>query len=119
MARATREIWADRIRRWRQSGLTAARYAERTGLNANTLRHWNWLLGKTGRRRRAAASAQRTQAPTFVEIFAGMTPPTPSENDAHRAEPFELVLREGVRLRIATSFDAAALRRLLDVVGGR
>jgi transposase len=116
MARATREVWADRVRRWKQSGLTAAAYAERTGINANTLRHWSWELGKSARRRRGAR-ARRT-APTFVEVLAGVTQ-RPPESVVVFAEPFELVLRDGVRLRIAPSFDAAALRRLLDVVGGR
>jgi transposase len=118
MARATREVWADRVGKWKQSGLTAAAYAERTGLNVNTLRHWSWSLGKSARGRRPA-SALRTLAPTFVEVFAGVTPPSLAENEPDRAEPFELVLRDGLRIRIAPGFEAAALRRLLDVVGGR
>jgi len=47
-----------------------------------------------------------TAAPlTFVELPA-----------AAGAEPFELVLPSSVRVRVPSGFEAAALRRLLDVL---
>jgi hypothetical protein len=35
------------------------------------------------------------------------------------AEPFEVLLSTSLRIRVPSSFDAGALRRLLDVLGAR
>lgn len=44
MARDGREVWAKRVERWRESGLTAKEYAAEVGLNPNTLTHWGSRL---------------------------------------------------------------------------
>jgi len=101
-ARATREEWSKRVERWRESGLTAQEFAAELGVNARTLTYWKWMLTK-GR-------ATRSKAPPTALSFVEMAP-------VARAEVFELELSGGVVVRVPHDFDAAALRRLLDVVG--
>ena len=46
MARASREVWIERIERWRDSGLGAKEFAEQVGVEVDRLRHWKWRLAK-------------------------------------------------------------------------
>jgi hypothetical protein len=106
MARTRRREWAQRIREWKRSGLTGADFAARLGVKEATLRHWVWQLNHLAR---AARLAKKATAPAkFVEVQAPETAP----------EPLELVLRDGLRLRVPTHFDADSLRRVLAAVEG-
>lgn len=89
--------------RWRASGLTASEFAARAGLNATTLRWWSSRLKSTPPREHADAAALSPL--TFVEMTSAV-----------RAEPFELSLPSGVRLRVPQDSDVAALARVLDVL---
>jgi hypothetical protein len=117
MARETREVWAKRVERWRDSGLTVKEFAAEIGVNANTLAGWRWRIG-SGARRPAPAVAR--SSPAFVEVVAapevGTTRATLS---ARVAEPLELILRGGHRVRVPAEFDPAALRRLVDALEAR
>ena len=105
-----RAEWAERVGQWRRSGLTAKAFARVAGVNAGSLTHWAWRLGRDARRAGAAAqSAGVPSASAFVEIAAV------GGADAC----FELELGSGRRLRIPASFDAAALGRLLTVLEAR
>lgn len=112
--REGREVWAARVRRWREGGLTAAEFAAETGINENTLTHWAWRLGKEG-------GPPRT--PAFVEV---VTPGALEEVPAAQAacvetatpQPFHLVLPGGVEVRVPPRFDAAALRALVAALCG-
>jgi transposase len=117
MERVSRGTWAKRVERWKDSGLTAKEFASEVGISADSLSWWKWRLSSTSggsskstsTRRRARRPAPETSAPlTFVEL------PT-----ATPAEPFEIVLPSSLRVRVPSGFDAAALRRLLDVLGVR
>ena len=103
MERGTRAKWAARVRQWRKSGLTAAEFARKVGVNAATLRWWSSRF-KT----RPSEDAGQVSPLTFVEMTS-----------AARSEPIEVVLGSGVRLRIPVDFDAAAVGRLLDVLAER
>lgn len=105
MRRASRREWAKRIAKWAGSGLTGAEFAAQIGVKEATLRHWKWEL-KRAERARAVDAAKLS----FVEIaqVASVAP-----------EPFELILRDGRSLRIPSSFDGTALRRLLEQLEGR
>ena len=94
---ATRETWAGRVREWKRSGLTAAAYAEREGLNAGTLTWWSSKLG------RATAGA-----PPVIEVVMA----------ARAASALEVVLASGMRVAVPAGFDEATLRRLLTVLEG-
>ncbi len=95
MGRRPRDEWAKRVQRWKQSGLTAAAFARREGLNAGTLAWWSSKLGR----------AQRA-APPVVEV---VVPP--------RVETTLTVeMRGGARLTVPVGFDEDTLRRLLRLL---
>lgn len=114
MDRESRETWAKRVERWQDSGLTAKEFAAELGVNAHSLTWWKWRLsakpkapGEHRPRRRAARRApSATTALTFVEMPATVA-----------TEPFEVVLPTSLRIRVPAGFDAASLRRLLEVLG--
>lgn len=105
--RATGEEWAKRVAAWRASGLTAKQFAAEIGARASTLRWWVWHLGAGGKK------AEPRGRRGFVEVVA------PWSGARAASEAFELELRSGDRLRIPSSFDGEALRRLLGIVEGR
>ena len=113
MERATRETWAKRVERWGDSGLTAKEYAAELGISPHSLSWWKWRLSKPSlspvRKRVGRAAKTPGVGPlTFVEVAAPAM-----------AEPIEVVLPSSVRVRVPTSFDAATLGRLLDVLEER
>lgn len=110
MDRESRETWAKRVERWKDSGLTAKEFAAELGINAHSLTWWRWRLSSP-----AAASKPRSRvrrvtkepAPvTFVEV------PAPTA-----AEALEVVLPSSIRIRVPAAFDAGSLGRLLEVLG--
>jgi hypothetical protein len=125
MAHDPREVWAKRVERWSDSGLTAKEYAAETGLNANTLMHWKWRLGAEARRRQRAPRPI-VEAVQFVEItppaavaqapaipVSVASPPAPAPVPAIVDEPLEVILRDGLRIRVPVQFDPGALRRVV------
>src|SRR5690349_21110962 len=62
MAREAREVWAKRVERLADSGLTAKEYAAEIGVNANTLAGWRWRL-RGGRDGDAAAGQAAGEVP--------------------------------------------------------
>ncbi len=108
MAREGREVWAKRIERWRDSGLTAKEFAAETGVNAKTLAYWRWQLAGGARRAREKAPA----TVRFVELATAATAP------AEAAAGFEVVLVGGRVVRVPPRFDGAELSRLVQVLEG-
>jgi transposase len=109
MARETRAVWADRIGRWQRSGLTAARFGAREGVNPRTLSFWKWKL------RQAIARDEPRQprgdgAVGFVEVVRAAT------TAAESTPGFEVVLPSGYRIGVPPGFDRATLRTLLAVL---
>ncbi len=112
--RVSREEWAKRVERWRDSGLTTAEFAAELGINPHSLTYWAWTLkreaGGTKRvwpkKSRAQVAARKVAVPStpFVEV----------KSQAPRAQ-FELEIR-GRRLHIPESFDAQQLRSLLAIL---
>jgi transposase len=97
---ATRETWAARVRDWKRSGLTAADYAEREGINASTLSWWSSELGR---------SALAISRPPVVEVMVAQ----------RSASVLEVVLPSGVKIAVPVGFDEGTLDRLLTVLGER
>jgi len=87
------------VEQWRGSGQSAAIFARRTGLNANTLRWWACQLGSTAKARGR-----------FVEVVLG-APATESR--------IEVVLRGGLSIRVTGAFDPDVLRRVVATLGDR
>ncbi|WP_394840662.1 hypothetical protein LZC95_26550 [Pendulispora brunnea] len=96
--------WRVHVEKWKTSGLTVREFASQERLSVQSL--WAWkgrLLGVT----------RPVSKPKFVPIVV-----TSKETKADKSAPFELILRTGHTLRVPAHFDAKALRRLLDAVGG-
>lgn len=113
MRREPREIWVQRVERWRDSDLTAREFAAELGVNLKTLQAWKYRLAAEAREAKGEQRAprkhteQRTPAAlSFVEL------PVSSAGDAR----FELEIR-GVRVFVPPSFDADALKQLITIVG--
>lgn len=113
MKRTTREVWQERVRRWDSSGLSAAVFAAREGVNAKTLSFWRWNLGQKRTRRPSAMPAVAPRAADFVEVVASSH--VPKGNGG----PFEVSLRNGTRLMVPSTFDDRALESLLAVLEAR
>ena len=117
MARETRGAWAQRVERWRRSGLTADLFAEREGVNARTLVYWKWRLKRDG----AAGIATKSARPAgkriaFVELVAPKPAVSPRET---RSTAIEVVLPIGYRVRVAGGFERSVLAELLNVLEAR
>ena len=116
MERESREVWAKRVERLADSGLTLREFAAEIGVNANTLAGWRWRIHRA--KGTGTDVAAQPSLPPFLEIVA---PPADEvrpecKPEPECAEPFELVLEGGHRIRIPVRFDPTALRRLVDVL---
>ena len=104
--RTSPEEWQQRIERWRESGLTAAQFAVELGINAGTLKFWQYKLKKAKRAESAGEAPPKERktsiAPAFVEVRTG-----------GREARFELELSNGRLLRVPEAFDAKALEPFL------
>ena len=134
-----RELWVKRVERWRDSGLSAKEFAAEIGVNPWTLAHWKWRLGaeQRGKLRPGSnkSSPARPSALTFVEVAptavaeAVSAPPSRKTPAAVRPakervapaghEPLEVVLLNGLRIRVPVQFEAASLGRVVAVLQGR
>ena len=118
MERASREVWAKRVERWQDSGLTAKEFAAELDVSPNSLTFWKWKLRQSNnatdpRPSRKLDVAKHADAPTsFLQLVPTSSPPV---NVAH----FEVVFASGVVVRVPPDFDEPALRRLAGVLGGR
>ena len=123
MARESRDVWAKRVERWRDSGLSAREFAAEIGVNPRTLQHWGWKLsGRSGRGRTKTRPGREFRAGgrpaarvPVVEVIGTQTAAAPS------AEPvrYDVELANGVTVRVPASFDDASLGRLLSVLEAR
>jgi transposase-like protein len=104
MTREGREVWAKRVERWRDSGLTLKEFAAEIGVNANTLAGWRWRL-----------SSRDGVSP----VASGLRAPTVTPAVAPEVEPLEIVLRSGHCVRVPARFDEAALRRVVAALEAR
>lgn len=86
------------VAEWERSGLTMNEFCQRRGLNASTLGWW---------RRRLRGREEGNKAVELVEI-------RPSGTAAERA--VEIVLANGIRLRVPVGFERRSLEEILAVV---
>lgn len=120
MGQERREVWAKRVERWSESGLSGAEYAAEIGVKEGTLRHWKWALGRESRdpgwEAEAARRGRRQERAAFVEVLAPTARSASGSTGAGLIEPLELILRDGLRIRVPSHFDAISLRRLLEAL---
>src|SRR5262249_20424806 len=113
MGRESREVWAKRVERWHESGLSAKEFAAELGVKAKTLHDWSWRLSA----KRQTVEEAKVDARQFIEVAApegGHAPERPTRRTA--MEKIELVLESGLTIRVPARFEAEALRRVLAVV---
>ena len=121
MKRSTREEWAARVAKWKESGLSAPAFAAQIGVRPKTLTWWkaNLVRLATAAAPPKRALARPREAPNgsaspsvksfeFVEMTAAM-----------ESEPLEVVLPTSVRIRVRRGFDSQTLARLLDLLESR
>lgn len=120
MARESREVWAERVNRWQESGHSAKRFAEANGLNVWTLRGWRAKLDRGAARGRRkvrpspagskgkVARSQGAELP-FVELLT-------SSGGGSSEERIEIVLPGTITVRVPFGFDRGALRDLLTML---
>jgi transposase len=119
MARASRAIWAKRVERWKDSGLSAKQFAGEIGVSAQSLTFWRWKLrrdGSAGENREAAPARRRrstaASTPTFMQLV-------PTSLQASGSSMLEVILANGLAVRVSPQFDEATLVRLVALLGGR
>ena len=114
MGPTSRETWAKRVERWKESGLTAAQFATETGISRSSLSWWKWRLGADARKGAEVKVAKRQRRASRVSPLTFVELPAPALR-----ESLEVVLPSGVRIRVPADFDASALARLVEVLGTR
>lgn len=116
MARASREVWAKRVERWKDSGLSAKEFAAELDISPKSLTFWRWKLrqletgkgaGSTARGNRQTKTA-RVAPQGFLQLVPTSAPPSTA---------LELVLRDGLVLRVAPGFDEATLLQVASLLG--
>ena len=113
--RVSREEWAKRVERWRDSGLTAAEFAAELGINPHSLTYWAWTLKREASgEKRIWPKKKGTQAVARKATVQPSAPFVEVKSHTSRAQ-FELEIR-GRRLHIPESFDAQQLRSLLAIL---
>lgn len=121
LPRTKQQEWEERVQQWKNSGLTAKQYAAENGINPNTLVHWQCRLAADRRRRqRIEKGFVEVTAPLAMAIGrdpAESSPDVVGQNAS--CEPFEVVDRGGLRIRIPARFDPHGLRLLLATLGVR
>src|SRR5260370_27230053 len=75
MTGPTREEWAQRIQRWKDSGRTAKEFAAEMGINVHALTHWKWRLSRGARREEGGIQTPNRSA--FVEVVGPMVKEAP------------------------------------------
>ncbi len=113
--RVSREEWAKRVQRWRDSGLTASEFARELGINASTLTYWSCELRKTENGADGERVAKRA-AKTRSQVSKPHTSMIQVQATGVSDGGFVLELSGGRRLRIPRDFDDATLRRLVAVL---
>ena len=116
MERASREVWAKRVERWQDSGLTAKEFAAELDVSPNSLTFWKWKLRQPNNASPARSRRKREAKPVGASASFLQLVPTPSSQP--RSGHFEVVFASGIVVRVPHDFDEPALRRLATALGG-
>jgi|SRR5581483_9323207 len=114
------DYWRTTLRRWQQSGLSIAAFCACHGLEANTFYRWRRILLHRDRAgssvdpdvmaRRSRRSPVTRPQPLFVPLRVQ------HEDSSANLPPVELLLANGLTLRVPANFDAVTLQRLLSLL---
>jgi transposase len=98
---ATRQLWHQRLERFRRSGLTVPTFCDREGVSTASFYAWR-------RRLQHDLAPPAPDTPRLVPVRL-VTPPA--------SAPVELLLPSGLVLRLSPDCDLAWLRQLLPLLG--
>jgi transposase len=99
--RATRQLWAERVARFPDSGLSVAAFCSAEGVSTNSFFYW---------KRQFQTAAPDASTATPARLLAVQVPASPA--------PVEVVLPGGTVLRLAPGCDLALVRSLLATLAG-
>lgn len=105
----TQQEWAARVARWQESKLGRNEFAAREGIAGERLTWWRWKLKRLGVIPSEVATA--SLGSSFVRLEAAEC-----SAGVEQAEPLELILGGGQRVRIPVDFDAGTLTRVLAII---
>lgn len=102
-----RVFWEKRIADFRTSGLTAAAFAEKIGVNLHTLKKWKWKLDNESKAttKQRPARPRRAATATFVELTPAFT------------SLIEITIRDAT-IRVPVGFDDETLARTIVLLRG-
>lgn len=110
--RSAESYWRGHVEAWRASGQSRGDYCAARGLSRKTFGWWVWHLER--------AERQGEEAPRFLPVEVAEVPAAAVPDDATTVvadDRIEIALPDGLRVRVGAGFDAAALRRVLVVLG--
>ena len=97
-------MWSERVRAWRESGLSAAEFAKPEGYRPTTL---SWWGSELRRRERVRSSAEPKLAMARVRVVR-----RPTARDGTIS-----VVVGGAQITLRRGFDAALLREIVGALG--
>jgi transposase len=107
----TAEVWSERVRRWRESGLTSSAFAEQEGIaRPQTLSWWAWRLSKESGEKARRRARERKPKLRLVRIEAETLV-------AEKEAAAEIVTATGVRVLVTSRTSEEAVRCALRALG--
>ena len=101
------ETWRERVRRWKESGLSSREFAKQEGIGRpQALSYWAYQLKRRGSG--ASAETSRTQVLRVVRLD------TETSTDG---EGVEIIVPNGARIIVQARSDEAALATALRALG--
>lgn len=117
------QLWLGRVQRWQRSRLTIRDYCARHHLSEPSFYGWKRILADRGLLSPVGAAAAQTNSASTANPDVGPTTSlfvaaTLADADA-APHALEVVLPDGLAVRVTAGFDAATLRRLLALLRGQ
>ena len=101
--------WTRIINEQRASGLSIAEFCRRREVSPPSFYDWRRRLSAAGH-----AGQPKREVPAFVEVMVGPCGASPAQaGDATADASLELILRDGLRVRVRHGFDRELLRELV------
>lgn len=106
------------VRQWKQSGLTAAQFAEPLGIGPHSLHNWAWEL-RGGKRRKSSVREQsvRLLKVQVTPAQRGLSPQAEGRSQSSRAL-LELTADGRIRIDFSTDADPRTLAALVALLRG-
>lgn len=115
-------MWTARVREWKESGVSAKRFAEGKGLTVSTLRRWASRVRKldgdaTTGETLSSASTTGVNSIGIRMLRVRTKSPTPRVSRAFGAAALTVTVG-AARIDVDPGFDAMLLRQVVEALGG-